>query len=308
MKIKKTTRPLHPRELQQIGFLMALVCAPHLLMQPSWLAAALSLCVIIFCSLTPLMRSKIPHWLSFILAIISLGVVFQAHDTLIGRDGGVAVLVALGIIKLFETRSLRDAHSIFLLALFTTGVGFLQGQAPWQAAIALLSIFMIFSLAIKLENPNLSMGISSKKSSRLILEAIPIALFLFILFPRLPTPLWATPSEKIGLSGLSGEQMSPGSLSQLIQDDSIAFRAEFKSSPPSQDQLYWRGPVFDQFDGERWLPAKNTFGTPPTIVALGAIVDYQITLEPHQQNWLLALDLPINAPSDSVLSRQLQLL
>ncbi|MGL4995354.1 MAG: transglutaminase-like domain-containing protein, partial [Deefgea sp.] len=66
--------------------------------------------------------------------------------------------------------------------------------------------------------------------------------------------------------------------------------------------------MFDQFDGERWLPAKNTFGTPPAIVALGAIVDYQITLEPHQQNWLLALDLPINAPSDSVLSRQLQLL
>ncbi|QZA79372.1 DUF3488 and transglutaminase-like domain-containing protein [Deefgea tanakiae] len=308
MKIKKTGRPLHPRELQHMGLLMGLVCFPHLLMQPGWLAAALSLCVIIFCSLTPLMRSKIPHWSSIVLAVISLGVVFQAHETLIGRDGGVAVLVALSIIKLYETRTLRDAHSMFLLTLFTTGVGFLQGQAPWQAAIALFTIFTIFAMALKLENPQLSMGISSKKSLRLLAEAIPVALILFVLFPRLPAPLWATPSEKVGLSGLSGEQMSPGSLSQLIQDDSIAFRAEFKSSAPSQDQLYWRGPVFDQFDGARWLPAKNTFGTPPTIVPLSAIVDYQITLEPHQQNWLLALDLPINAPSDSVLSRQLQLL
>ncbi len=308
MKIKKTTRPLHPRELQYMGLLMGLVCFPHLLMQPGWLAAVLSLCVIIFCSLTPLMRSKIPHSLSFMLALASLGAVFQAHETLIGRDGGVAILVALSIIKLYETRNLRDAHAMFLLAFFTTGVGFLQGQAPWQAAIALFSIFITFSLALKLENPNLSMGISSKKSFRLVLEAIPIALFLFILFPRLPAPLWNTPSEKVGLSGLSGEQMSPGRLSQLIKDDSIAFRAEFKSSAPRQDQLYWRGPVFDQFDGERWLPTKNTGVAPPNIVALGSIVDYQITLEPHQQNWLLALDLPTRAPNNSVLSRQLQLL
>ena len=308
MKINKTSRPLHPRELQQMGLLMGLVCLPHLLMQPSWLAITLFLCVFIFCNLTPLMRSKIPRGLSFIMAVVSLGLVFQAHETLIGRDGGVAVLVALSITKLFETRSLRDAHSMFLLSLFTTGVGFLQGQAPWQAAIALFTVFMILSLALKLESPNISLGISSKQSSRLMLEAIPIALILFVLFPRLPTPLWATPSEKVGLSGLSGEQMSPGSLSQLIQDDSIAFRAEFKSSAPSQDQLYWRGPVFEQFDGERWLPPKNTVGTAPNIVSIGPSVDYQITLEPHQQNWLLALDLPTRTPQDAVLTRQLQLL
>jgi len=308
MNIKKTGRTLHPRELQQIGLLMGLVCFPHLLMQPVWLAAVLAICLIIFCSLTPLIRSKIPAWLSIFLALISLGVVFKAHETLIGREGGVAILVALSIIKLYETRTLRDAHSMFLLALFTTGVGFLQGQAPWQAAIALLAVLAIFSIALKLENPNLSLGISSKKSIRLIAEAIPIALILFVLFPRLPAPLWSTPSEKIGLSGLSGEQMSPGSLSQLIQDDSIAFRAEFKNLTPSQDQLYWRGPVFDVFDGERWLPAKNSYGAVPSIIAQGPKVDYQITLEPHQQNWLLALDLPTTTPSDAIVGQQLQLL
>lgn len=308
MKIKKTGRALHPRELQEIGLLMGLVCLPHLIMQPLWLGLTLSLCVIIFCSLTPLMRSKIPRWLSLFLAVVSLGVVFQAHETLIGRDGGVAILVALSIIKLYETRTLRDAHSMFLLSLFTTGVGFLQGQAPWQAAIALITVFAIIGLALKFENPNLSLGIASKKSIRLLCEAIPIALILFVLFPRLPAPLWSTPSEKIGLSGLSGDQMSPGSLSQLIQDDSIAFRAEFKNRVPSQDQMYWRGPVFDQFDGERWLPAKNNYAGPPNIIALGPLVDYQITLEAHQQNWLLALDLPTRAPSDALLGQQLQLL
>ncbi|WP_051534387.1 transglutaminase TgpA family protein [Deefgea rivuli] len=302
------SRMLHPREQQLLGLLMGLVCFPHLLMQPPWLAIALSLCVIIFCSLTPLLRSKIPAWLSVTLAILSLGVVFQAHQSLIGREGGVAILVALSIIKLYETRTLRDAHSMFLLSLFTTGAGFLQGQAPWQAAVALITFLAILSLALKLENPLLSIRISTQTSFRLLLEAIPIALLLFLLFPRLPTPLWSTPSETVGLSGLSGEQMSPGSLSQLIKDDSIAFRAEFTQNTPSQDQLYWRGPVFDQFDGERWLPTRNAYGTTPQIIALGPNVDYQITLEPHQQNWLLALDLPTKAPNDAALSRQLQLL
>ncbi len=302
------SRLLHPREHQQMGLMMGLVCFPHLVMQPPWLAITLSLCVIIFCSLPPLVRSKIPAWFSITLAILSLGMVFQAHHSLIGREGGVAVLVALSIIKLYETRTLRDAHSMFLLSLFTTGVGFLQGQAPWQAAIALFTMLTIFSLALKLENPLVAMGISIKASSRLILEAIPIALILFLLFPRLPSPLWSTPSEQVGKSGLSGEQMNPGSLSQLIQDDSIAFRAEFTQGKPRQDQLYWRGPVFDQFDGERWLPTKYNMALAPRIVALGPQVDYQITLEPHQQNWLLALDLPAQAPSNAYLNRQLQLL
>ena len=302
------SRALHPREQLHIGLLIALVNLPHFIMQTPWFAALLGALLLIYCTLSPLLRSKIPRWLSFVLALLTISLVYQSHQTLIGRDGGVAVLVALSVVKLYETRTLRDAHAMILLALFATGVGFLQGQAPWQAALALVASCAIFSLAIKLESPSTGLGISIKTSSRLLLEAIPIAVLLFVLFPRLPAPLWATPSEKIGLSGLSGEQMTPGSISQLIQDDSIAFRVEFFGNRPSQDQLYWRGPVFEQFNGVNWLPAAPNHDPKPSVKSSGEAIAYEITLEANQQKWLLALDLPTQIPNDAALNSRLVLL
>ena len=45
--------------------------------------------------------------------------------------------------------------------------------------------------------------------------ALPLALLLFLFFPRLSGSFWAMPRQNEAVTGL-GDEMSPGSISQLI--------------------------------------------------------------------------------------------
>ena len=86
----------------------------------------------------------------------------------------------------------------------------------------------------------------------LLAQAAPLMLLLFLVFPRAAGPLWALPLDaRAGLTGLS-DAMTPGNISSLIQSDALAFRAAFDGPVPSGGQLYWRGPVFNRFDGRTW--------------------------------------------------------
>src|SRR5699024_6892341 len=91
-----------------------------------------------------------------------------------------------------------------------------------------------------------------RQGAMLLLWALPVALVLFVVFPRLAQPLWGLPDQVMdGKTGLS-DSMSPGSIADLYSDDSAAFRAEFRGAPPPPRQLYWRGPVLWHFDGDTW--------------------------------------------------------
>jgi protein-glutamine gamma-glutamyltransferase len=130
----------------------------------------------------------------------------------------------------------------------------------------------------------------------LLLQALPLALLLFLLFPRLQGPLWGLPQQGAAQTGLS-DRMSPGDFGQLTLSDEIAFRVEFSTPPPSPNALYWRGPVLWDFDGRTW---QTRFSVPTTSVrveALGRPITYAITLEPHRQRWLFLLGLPRELPA-----------
>jgi transglutaminase-like putative cysteine protease len=132
---------------------------------------------------------------------------------------------------------------------------------------------------------------------------------LFVLFPRVPGPLWGIPQDMArGMTGLS-DDMSPGSISQLSRSDAVAFRAVFKGAPPPASDLYWRGPVFWSYDGRTWRP-----GSPPQALSLpefkplSAAVAYTVTLEPHNKPWLFVLDLPVKLPGIGTLTTDYQYL
>ncbi|WP_052190729.1 DUF3488 and transglutaminase-like domain-containing protein [Chitinibacter sp. ZOR0017] len=304
------------QQQQWLSITLAICSLPHLAQQPPWLAACLTLVLLVFSSLSPDWRSRIPRWSTWLLAGVVATLVWQAHNTLVGREGGVAVLLALAIVKLLETRTRRDARALLLLMFLLTGVAFLHGQEPWQAAYALLASVAIIACAQHIENQILPLGNNLKASGRILLEGIPIAILLFVLFPRLPSPLWAVPDSQQARTGLSGEAMTPGNIANLIQDDSIAFRVSFQGPAPDSAALYWRGPVFDDFDGEQWKPAYAEtapqaairFTQVPQISGEGPAIQYTITLEPNQQPWLLALDMPVQIPAGTALSNRLQLI
>ena len=133
-------------------------------------------------------------------------------------------------------------------------------------------------------------------------------LVAFFLVPRVSGPFWGLPQDAhSGLVGLSDE-MSPGSLNNLIQSGAIAFRVRFDSPLPPRSRLYWRGPVLEDYDGQTWrsrarsVAEREGNASHPAIEPSGVTYRYVTTLEPHNQRWLLALDIPTALPPNSVLA------
>ena len=100
-------------------------------------------------------------------------------------------------------------------------------------------------------------------TAAMIAQGLPIAAALFLLFPRLASPLWGLPADRMAATGLS-DRMSPGSISELALNDAVAFRVDFDGPPPPPRTRYWRGPVLSLFNGREW---RTLSPRPPTWVA-----------------------------------------
>jgi transglutaminase-like putative cysteine protease len=141
-------------------------------------------------------------------------------------------------------------------------------------------------------------------SGRLLLQALPIMIAMFVLFPRLPGPLWAIPgSTSSGASGLS-DTMSPGDITNLGLSDEVAFRVEFDARPPRANDLYWRGPSLTHFNGRTWsmsLGARRGERVADSIEYRGEPTSYRVTLQPNGRNWAFALDMPQQWTGDNSL-------
>src|SRR5690606_40717180 len=66
-------------------------------------------------------------------------------------------------------------------------------------------------------------------SSSLLLQALPLMLLMFLLFPRI-APLWSLPvAKERGVTGLA-ESMSPYDMVELSRSSELAFRVTFERS------------------------------------------------------------------------------
>jgi len=142
------------------------------------------------------------------------------------------------------------------------------------------------------------------QAGSLLAQALPFMLVLYLLFPRINGPLWGLPADAFtGQTGLS-DSMAPGNIANLVRSGEIAFRVRFDEVPPARQQLYWRGPVLENFDGRIWRQATRP-ASPERIEELGPRIAYEMTLEAHGQRWLLALDAPVALPADAKLDGRL---
>jgi transglutaminase-like putative cysteine protease len=141
-----------------------------------------------------------------------------------------------------------------------------------------------------------------KSAVIIILQALPITLVVFVLFPRLEAPHWLwLEDENRGKSGLSNT-LEPGSISDLSLSDELVFRVKFNGEPPPPNLRYWRGPVYLFTDGVRWMTPSNWTGkiyaysynselrdSSPEVS--GTAYSYTLLMEPQKQDWVFALEL-----------------
>jgi len=211
-----------------------------------------------------------------------------------GRDAGVALLVLMVGLKPLETRTHRDRMMTIFLTYFLVIANLFYSKALTMTLYMFLSVLVTTAVLIHINHPRGRMTANLALSARIVLQAVPLMLVLFYLFPRIPGSLWGMSKGVIGTTGFS-DSLTPGSISELVRSNEIAFRAEFKEKIPGPDRLYWRGLVFWQFNGETWRLGMTAPVRREQMLGKGA-VNYIVTLEPHDKRWLFALDIPAMAP------------
>jgi transglutaminase-like putative cysteine protease len=298
------------RDILVLLFAVAFVAVPHFEHLPWW-ATALLLLMLFWRVFLTVAQQPLPGRYLLVPLLIGAGFgVYLQHGTLIGQQAGVTFLLLLMALKLLEMRARRDIFVVIFLCFFILLTQFMYSQGLAVAVTTLMTVAALFFVlvSVNLDEADLPAARKMKMVGWSMLKALPLTLVLFLLFPRISGPLWGTPGDGgSGSTGLSNS-MTPGSIGKLIESREIAFRAKFEADPPSSEQLYWRGPVFGTFNGRTWtaLTRRSVDPAPLTIEAeRHSLVEYTITLEPHQRDWLFALEAPAGLPQSTEFSPRL---
>lgn len=236
-----------------------------------------------------------PRWVRWFLLLLTALLVSKQYGTLLGRDPGVAYLTLLVSLKILEIRSCRDyLLAVFLIYLLLLGALLFSQSLLTGLYMGLLIVLTTHTLILLNRPQPLTYRQSLRLGLTLCLQALPLLLIIYLLFPRIQGSLWGLPQDAFSARSGMSEQVSPGSINRLYNDDSIAFRVTFAGERPPQHDLYWRAFVLSDTDGRAWQRHQGTGDgrTNWRYRAKTPAVGYTVLLQPHQQRWLPALDLP----------------
>jgi transglutaminase-like putative cysteine protease len=297
---KPTASSLTPAQVAWLGALLISAQWPlwgHIII---WNAIAGAALVVARVALPARWRDMTRHrrWLLPLFAIAGALGIRAELGYFLARDPCVEFLYLLVGIKFIESRDTRDGTLLICLALFLSMTQFFYLQTITSALSMAPVLLSLGGTLASLRSGTTAAASDWRKqlnaTTRLILQGIPLAILMFGIFPRIAGPLWGTPSEAGGRSGLS-DSMRPGSISELSLSDEVAFRVDFEEPPPPPAQRYWRGPVFSRFDGSEWRPVYKL--SPGKLTPRqGRSIEYTVTLEPHGKVWLFALEYPSALP------------
>ena len=300
---------LHLRSTLWLTGALLLVAAPHVDRLPWWIIT-LALMLVAWRVYLGKMRLELPRkWLLLAIVAGTVTGVYLNYRTIFGRDAGIALLMVMLALKLLETRTRRDGMLLCFLGYFLVITNFLHSQTIPTALYMLVCVWLITAGMVHLQHGHSDAGyrVPLRAAGLMLAQSAPLMLVLFLLFPRIQGPLWGLPHDAYSaLSGLS-ETMSPGSFTNLTLSDAVAFRVEFKEQAPPPRDLYWRGPVMWDFDGYSWSAPPYQYASQLRYNAQLPGIEYSVTLEPHNNRWLLALDLPARVPPGAIPTTDFQL-
>ncbi len=232
-----------------------------------------------------------------LIIITACLIVLYAYGRFFGQQPGITLVTIMTILKLFETQKLRDCYIIIYSSFFLIASNFFHSQSIWLILYVFVIVIFLVAILIALSDRLKTLPLSSRlnTASRFVIYAMPLMLILFVLFPRIPGPLWGLPDDAFASQTGLSEEMSPGSINRLISSSAIAFRVKFENDPPPHRDLYWRGAVLSLYDGETWRRDDSPNSAQANIdypTDTTNTFHYRVTLEPTRLKWLLSLELP----------------
>ncbi len=265
------------------------VVLPYLLQLSPWIVA-----VGLFCGLwrTNVYRGRWDYpsrWVKALLVIACIGGVALSGVGAFSLEAMASLLVAMFALKLIEMKSRRDAYIVIFLGYFAIATQFLFNQTLLLAAYQLGALMLVTAAMVGLNQLHAQVrpAVSLKLASVLVMQALPLTLVMFMLFPRL-APLWTVPLPGSSMTGLS-DTVKPGDIANLTQSDELAFRVVIDGRTPPPSQLYWRGLVYSDFEDGGWHAAERRRASDYPL-ARPSDLEYEVLLEPTMQTWLYALD------------------
>ena len=274
---------------------LGFVILPHALRAPAWLTG-LTIALYAWRVAAVRYRWMLPGTAALAaLAVMGTLGIWLEYRAIFGRTPGIVLLVLFSGLKVLESRNQRDAVAVVFLTWFLAITNLLYSQSIPVALAMVAAVAASVTALVSFAAPRRAPVLNLRTAWTLLWQAVPAALVLFLLFPRVQGPLWGLPQDAYtGMTGLA-DTMAPGNISQLTLSDAIAFRVEFAGDLPPRRVLYWRGPVLWDFDGRTWRAGSPGL-TEPDPAPGGVRVAYSVLLEPHNRNWLFALETPVLLP------------
>lgn len=277
---------------------------PHAKRLPLWLGPLLAALVLLRFAVAAL-RWKLPGrvWLLAPTAAGALWAIF-AFRPFFGGTGAIALLTVMAALKLYEMNDRRDRTVVALLGYVLVATRFIYEQTPltalWMGGLAFSFTWVLVENCD--ETGGRTKAAKAKEVGRLFFWALPVALVLFLVFPRVGSPLLAIRGKGGATTGLSGE-MRPGTISSLAESDDIAFRATVEEEGRIIVEHYWRGPVFEDFDGLAWRPAPMRASGVPAFPPNAPRVTQTILAEDTGTRWITPLDRPVLVGGEFTIGR-----
>lgn len=295
---------LDDRQFNLVAASALIAVAPHLSRLPLWLSATL----VIIAPWRMWSRKRtgepISAWLRVPLVIALVCAILVSYGNIVGREPGSALACGLLILKLLESEKIRDARAVLGFTAFVMMSALLFTQTMGFTLLVCLSLILLLAALNALQPAPLKvhhrLANELRTGAILLGLGLPLAIAAFLFVPRLSSPLWGSPDALADArTGLS-DRMSPGSMTELLLDDAPALRVNFDGEVPAIEARYFRALVLWDFDGrtwarEGWRPQLTLESIEPT----SKETHYEITLEPTNRPWLVALDVPLAAPENA---------
>ena len=281
---------------------VAFALLPHVPYLASWITVAF-----VVCAggrwLIELRRWRLPPAsLRVLLALACFVGVLASYESVSGVGPGSALLAVMAALKLMETRRRRDQFVLLFIAIFLVMASLLREQYLWSLPYLLVALLVTMSAWLQMAaREDAGIGESFRLGARLLAYGTPLMLAMWLFFPRIATPFWAVPIDTSAASSGLSDTMSPGDISSLSLSNEVAFRVQFNGSVPAPRDRYWRGLVLYIFNGRTWRsiePTPRDNAARERIVGDGETVAYTVTLEPTRQQYVFALDMPLEVSLD----------
>lgn len=290
-------------------------------------AIGLFLCAIFVHRLPVQQQLKVnQRFFLIVLCGICLIIFFLRFHGSTGGRSWMGLLALLTAIKLFETRTLRDYFVAIILLYFFTSIIFAYNNSALAPIVLTLftissaSALMLLSASNEtnlVENRTAEKTDSSftfkqvgKQVSYLFLQALPIAIILFFLFPRIQGSFGFLPDEDSNLDPGFSDSLSAGEYRQRSTSNSLAFRVNFEginNNAINPDMLYWRVKTMSRQQGFSWRkhPVADLQTRKPTEKHLTTKdrqpLEYVITHQPTADQQLPSLERVTTSSEGSIL-------